>query len=287
LHVTNEHAWFYGGIVTKLPLSASGVVLTPVFSTTPVLTFRNFSLRCDKSDPQISFQSPWNWELGRERRIALISNNSYLKFQLIASLADLAEPVTGEVISEGIISWPVGGEGGLDKKLRISHAINFLSNIYGDCLDESKVSLDEFWSLLSEMKIYPTLIIRELSRSQKDFFYLALSVLFSFDFYLIPRTNYLMSRTAKPLRALLLKQLEGKSLLTTSTNSRFRREFCTEGLVLGSLGEILFFGELSDAIHWADNNLEARDISGSDEDQFDIGLNLVNSESETDDQFDL
>ena len=285
LHVTSEPASFHGGIVTTLEASPAVVVLNSTGSAMPVLTFRNFSLRCDKSNPRISFQSPWNWDLEHGRKIAVITNSSFLRYQFIAGLAGLVPPVTGEILGHGVIGWPVGGEGGLDSNLRISHALNFLSAVYSDCLEKSLVSLDEFWGLLSEIDISPRLIIKELSKDQKDFFFLALSVLFSFDCYLIAKTKFLMSKTAKPLRAALKRQLEGKTLLATSTNSRFRREFCTDGLVLGSGGEILFSGGLAESIQWADENLETSAVSESDDEQLEMGMNLRNAES-SDDQAD-
>lgn len=285
LHATPDGASFHGGKVTELPPSTSGVVVTAAASTRPLLTFRNFSLRCDKSDPQVSFQTPWNWELGQAKRIAVISNSSFLRYQLSAALAGLVPPVSGEMLTDGVIGWPVGGEGGLDGKLRISHALNFLTTVYSDCLEKSSVSLEQFWDLMSTMDIDSRFIIKELSREQKDCFFLAISVLFSFDIYLISKTRFLMSKPAKPLRALLLKQLEGKTLFATSTNSRFQREFCTDGIVLGSLGQILFAGSLSDSVQWADQNLEESDMSDSDDDQFEMGLNLLNSES-SDEQMD-
>lgn len=266
---------------------ASGAVVIGVNSSNPILKFSNFSLRCDRLDPQIVFQTPWNWEIGEHKRISVITKNSYLRSQLIASIADLVIPVSGEIISDAVMSWPIGTEGGLDKKLRVCHAVNFLADVYGDCLDQSSVSLNDFWRLLYENEIHPHQIIKELSRSKKDFFNLALSVLFSFDFYLLPRTSYLMSRAAGPLRTLLLEQVKGKSLLSTSTSSRFQKEFCTHGLVLGSLGQILFAGDLSEATQWADQNLGKNDASEIEEDQFDVGFNLVNSEGGPDDQFDM
>ena len=173
----------------------------------------------------------------------------------------------------------------MDSKLRISHALNFLSTVYSDCLEKSRVGLDEFWDLLAGKEIHPSLIIKDLSKDQKDFFFLALSVLFSFDCYLISNARFLMSRPAKLLRPLLLRQLEGKTLFATANSNRFRREFCTEGLVLGSLGQILFAGGLSESIQWADQYLEASDVSDSDDDQLVMGQNLLNLES-TDDGFD-
>ena len=279
MHAIPESGSFHGGIVSDL--EASKVVLNAMGSATPVLTFRNFSLRCDKSDPQITFQDPWNWELLQGKKVAVITNNTFLQYQLSAALADLVPPVSGEILANGVISWPVGGSGGLDGKLRVSHALNFLSILYGDCLEKSHVSVDEFWELLSGVEIYLRLLIKELSKSQKSFFYVALSVLFSFDCYLITKSSSsaLMSTSAKPLRTLFRKQIEGKTIIATSTSSRFRREFCTDGLVLGSLGQVLFTGELSEAIEWADRNLKASEASELDDDQFDMGSYFKNSES--------
>ena len=95
-----------------------------------------------------------------------------------------------------------------------------------------------------------------------------------------------MSKPAKLLKGLLLEQVEGKILFSTSANVQFQHEFCTDGLVLGPLGQILFFGSLADAIQWANQNLEGSDILESEEDSFEINLNLSNSDT-TDDGMDF
>ena len=263
----------------ELPPSTPGVVLSATYLARPMLTFRNFSLRCDQSNPQISFETPWDWKCAQGKRIAVITNNSFLRYQLIACMSGLVSPISGEIIGNSVISWPVGGEGGLDRKLRISHAVNFLSTVYSDCLEQSLVSIDEFWEILAEDDIEPDLVIKDLSRGQKDYFALALSVLFSFDCYLVSKTRFLMSKPAKLLKELLLKQVEGKTLFTTSINVQFQREFCTDGLVLGPSGQILFSGELLKALQWADENLAALDESDTEVDEFEMGVNLRNSES--------
>ena len=271
----------------KLGPSTSGVVVSATASARPVLTFRNFSLRCDKSDPQVSFHTPWNWELMQGKKIALITKNSFLDYQLIAGFSGLVPPLSGEIISNGAISWPVGGEGGLDRRLRISQALDFLSTVYRDCLEKSRVSIDEFWQLMSRVGVHRRLLIKELSRDQRVFFYLALSLLFSFDCYLIEKSKALalLSDSSRPLRALFRRQIEGKTLITTSTSKRFRREFCTDGLVLGSCGQILFAGELSKAVQWADQNLGDSETIESDDESFEMGLQFQNDE--TPDEFDI
>ena len=274
-------------MVGGLGPSTSGVVLSATASARPVLTFRNFSLRCDKSDPQISFQSPWDWELFEGKKIAVITRNLFLQYQLIAGFAGLVSPVSGEMICTGSVSWPVGGEGGLDRKLKISHAFDFLCTVYADCLERSRVGVDEFWELLLSKGIRPNLLVKELAKDQKEFFYLALSVLFSFDCYLIDKSKSyaLMSKAAEPLRALFRRQIKGKSLITTSTNKAFRSEFCTDGLVLGACGQILFSGDLAAAVQWADQNLEAPTVVESDDELFEMGSKFKNSES-PDESFD-
>ena len=262
-------------------------MVSAIASDRPMLTFRNFSLRCDKSNPQVSFKTPWNWSLAEGKRIAVISNNAFLKYQLLASMSGFVPPVSGQISGKSVISWPVGGEGGLDSKLRLSQALSFLCAVYDDCLGKSCIGINEFWDLLSDVDIQSKSLIKELSTDQKEFFFLALSVLFAFDCYLIPKTRYLMSKAAKPLRDLLLKQVEGKLLISTSVNVQFQREFCTDGLVLGPLGEILFSGGLSEAIQWADQNLESSDIEEADDDSFEFDLNLANKESPDDDIADF
>ena len=268
----------------KLGPSTSGVVVSATASARPMLTFRNFSLRCDKSNPHVSFKTPWDWELAQGKRIALITRNSFLDYQLIAGFAGLVPPVSGEMICSGVISWPVGGAGGVDRKLRISDALDFVSTVYRDCLDKSRVSIDEFWQLMSRVGVHRRLLVKELSRDQREFFYLALSLLFSFDCYLIEKSKALtlLSDSSRPLRALFRRQIEGKTLITTSTSKRFRREFCTDGLVLGTYGEILFSGDLSAAVEWADQNLQPSETASSNDEPFEMGSQFKNDESSVD-----
>ena len=258
-------------------------------SVRPVLTFRNFSLRCDQSSSHISFQTPWNWEFIKGRKVAIITRNLFLQYQIIAAFAGLVSPVSGEMICGGSVSWPVGGEGGLDRRLKISNAFEFLTMVYGDCLEKSRVSQEEFWDLLLCKGIRPDLLIKELSKDQKEFFYLALSILFSFDCYLIAKSKSLtlMSRAAEPLRALFGRQIKGNALITTSTNKRFLSEFCDDGLVLSPCGEILFEGNLSAAVQWADQNLEPSESINSNDGSFAVDSRFQNNEvsDDSDDDF--
>ena len=84
-----------------------------------------------------------------------------------------------------------------------------------------------------------------------------------------------------------MKQIEGKTLFSTSSDLQFQHMFCSEGLVLGSLGQILFSGSLSEAIQWSDQNLEASSLMPPEDDMFSVNLNMSNLESSDDSMFDF
>ena len=244
-------------------------------SAKPILAFDKFVLRADKSDSSVLIPSPWNWWLNPGDRLAVMTTNSFLSYQLMATLSDLVKPVSGEIVQRGTVSWPLGGEGGLDSKLTIDQSLDFLSNIYSDCLEKSLITLEDFDEVLKAQSIESSSKLKELEKEQKDYFYMALSILFSFDVYLVPKFRYLMSRKAMPLRALFHRQLEGNSLISTGGNNRFRREFCNKGMVLNGLGEVMFQGDLEQAIALVNQN--AADVD-SEDDQFDLGDSLKNSD---------
>ena len=247
-------------------------------SAKPILAFDEFVLRSDKSDSSVLIPSPWNWWLNPGDRLAVMTTNSFLSYQLMATLSDLVKPVSGDIVQRGTVSWPLGGEGGLDSKLTIDQSLDFLSNIYSDCLEKSLITLEDFDEVLKAQSIESSSKLKDLEKEQKDYFYMALSILFSFDVYLVPKFRYLMSRKAMPLRALFHRQLEGNSLISTGGNNRFRREFCNKGMVLDGLGEVIFHGDLEQAIALVNQNVaDAADVD-SEDDQFDLGDSLKNSD---------
>ena len=264
-------------------------MLTSSSSAEPKLTFDRLTLRCDESDSNIINTTPWNWSIYMGERLSVMSSNSFLKVQLMAILSGFVYPISGSFETFGSLSWPLGGEGGLDGKLTIGQGFDFVSSIYSDCLEASLISVDDFFDVLQSSSIDSSTRLKDLVKEQKDFFYMMLSILFSFDIYLVPsdRSKYLMTREARPLRNLLNKQLSNsnstsKSMITISINNRFKREFCNRGMVLGPRGEILFRGDLEEAIDYEHQNINIDSESESEEIQSDIASHLTNSDSSSD-----
>ena len=140
------------------------------------------------------------------------------------------------------------------------------------------ITLEDFDEVLKAQSIESSSKLKELEKEQKDYFYMALSILFSFDVYLVPKFRYLMSRKAMPLRALFHRQLEGNSLISTGGNNRFLREFCNKGMVLNGLGKVIFQGDLEQAIALVNQNGSDAAEVDSEDDQFDLGDSLKNAD---------
>ena len=247
----------------------------------PILEFEQLVMQADKSDSNVVISSPWNWWLNPGDRLSVMTTNSFLNYQLIATLADLVKPVSGEIVKRGTVSWPLGGQGGLHSSLTISNGYEFISSIYSDSLEKSQISPDDFFDALKSQLIDVYTPLKNLDKAQNNFFFAALSILFSFDICIAPHSKdvaYLMSRQAKPLRNLLRKQLDGGlCLISTSKINRFKREFCNRGMVLGPLGEVMFDGDLEDAIAFSGQNDTVDNSSEADDSQFDYGEALTNS----------
>ena len=249
-------------------------------SAEPILAFDEFVLRADKTDSNVAISSPWNWCLNPGEQLSVMTTNSFLSYQLMATLSGLVEPISGEILTQGNLSWPLAGQGGLHSSLTVDNGFEFLSSIYGDTLERSQVSSGEFFDALESQEIDTSIPLKELSKDRKNFFFAAISILFSFDICVAPHSSYLlylMSKDAKLLRSLLRKQIDGGlCMITDSRNNPFKRQFCNRGLVLGPLGEVIFDGDLDEAIAIGKQNDILVKRAEADEIRFDYGEKLTN-----------
>ena len=128
-------------------------MLDSLSSAEPILAFDEFILRADKTDSSVVISSPWNWCLDPGEQLSVMTTNSFLSYQLMATLLGLVEPISGEVRTECNLSWPLAGQGGLHRSLTIKNGLEFLSSIYGDTLERSHISSGEFFDALKSQEI--------------------------------------------------------------------------------------------------------------------------------------
>jgi capsular polysaccharide transport system ATP-binding protein len=97
-----------------------------------------------------------------------------------------------------------------------------------------------------------------------------------------------MSKDQRLLRALLHKQLDGGlCMITDSRNNPFKREFCNRGMVLGPLGEMIFDGDLDEAIAIGKQNDILAKRTEADGMQYDYGEKQLTNLSADDTSYEL
>ena len=74
-------------------------------------------------------------------------------------------------------------------------------------------------------------------------------------------------------------------MITDSRNNPFKRQFCNRGMVLGPLGEVIFDGDLDEAIAIGKRNDILAKRAEADEIKFDYGEKLTNLSSDSEDLF--
>ena len=209
------------------------------------------------------------WELSVGKRIALISTSSLSARAFLECAAGVVPPQKGTVTINANISWPLGARGGLINNLTARQNAAFLHGIYGE-YGKLNQSLD-FISDLAELdKTLFNRPVKNYSKIMRSRLYLAISLAFDFDAYIVPKT-FAWSSSASSDRALrlrfqeaLMRRVEGKSLIMAHTDFNIVERFCTNGIILDK-GIIAFSGSLQECRNWHENNIGSRVVEDDNE----------------------
>ena len=229
----------------------------------------------DHKDTTKQLLNDVTWELGDGERVALISTSSLSARAFLDCAAGVVLPQKGAVTINANISWPLGARGGLLNNLSARQNMSLLHGVYGEY---GKLNRDlDFVSELAGLdKIFFNRPIRNYNKLMRSRFFLAASLAFDFDAYMIPKT-FAWASNANSERALrfqdvLSKRVEGKSLLMAHNDFNILERFCTDGIVLDQ-GEIILSGSLQDCRTWWESHIGSKaidddtPIESSDDDQ--------------------
>ena len=182
-------------------------------------------------------------------RIAILSTNRKIRNEFLGLIYGLIPPVSGSLIPYRTISWPIGLRGGLDKKLTLSQNMHFIANVYDDCV--APLNLDRFLkTFLSFADLSPEQRLKDLRSKDQKIFYMIVSLAFNFDVFLVPSGQFIVSNEKNKinqyLKTVFDARIENQSLITSSPNKKFLKQYCNQGLVLDESGALAFEGELDD-----------------------------------------
>lgn len=178
------------------------------------------------------------------KSLALLGANGAGKSTLLNMIAGILPPDTGQIISDGTISWPVGLGGTFHPQMTGAQNTQFVARVYGVDTDGLLAFVQDFSELGGQFH-NPVKTYSSGMRSRLGF---GLSMGIKFDTYLIDETTAVGdARFNRKSRAVFLERVKDASAIMVSHQMKTVRNFCDSGIVLHD-GKLTYFDDLELAI---------------------------------------
>jgi capsular polysaccharide transport system ATP-binding protein len=185
-----------------------------------------------------------NLTLPSGRSLAILGRNGAGKSTLLSIVAGTMRPDTGQIISDGSISFIVGYSGSFHAELTGLQSTRFVARIYGVDSDE----LVEFVQDFAELGQHFYMPIRTYSSGMKSRLAFGISMGIKFDTYLIDEATATGDgRFKRKSKEVFRSRMAESSALMVSHSMAEVRAVCNAGLILHK-GEIEVFDDIEDAI---------------------------------------
>lgn len=175
---------------------------------------------------------------------ALLGGNGAGKSTMLKMIAGTVEPDSGEVISDGAVSWPIGFAGSFHPDLSGAQNVRFVARIYGVDTDEAIRFCREFSDLGQHFHL-PTRTYSSGMRSRLAF---ALSMAVEFDTYLIDEVMSVGDASFRAkCQSFMRERLKNAGAIIVSHQRGELKRLCSSGAYLED-GQLYYYPEVGDAI---------------------------------------
>jgi capsular polysaccharide transport system ATP-binding protein len=176
--------------------------------------------------------------------VGLLGRNGAGKSTLLDMIAGVALPTSGQILTDGRISFPVGFAGSFHPDLTGAQNIRFVARIYGVDTD----ALIDFVRDFAELGGHFYLPIRSYSSGMKSRLAFGVSMGLRFDTYLIDEVTAVGDASFKAKsRAVFMDRMKRSGAIFVSHSINQMREMCTAGAVLDR-GKLTYFDDIEEAI---------------------------------------
>lgn len=178
------------------------------------------------------------------RAIALLGGNGAGKSTLMAMIAGTERPSSGDVWSNGSVSWPVGQAQSFHRDLTGAQNTRFLARVYGVDTQELEDFVRDFADI-GQSFFAP---IRTYSSGMKSRLSFGMSMGIPFDTYLIDEVTAVGDKKFRAKSQRVFRdRMKNAGALMVSHNLDELRDFCDSAMILED-GSLTFYDDVEEGI---------------------------------------
>ncbi|KAA0912327.1 ABC transporter ATP-binding protein [Aquicoccus porphyridii] len=186
------------------------------------------------------------------KAVGLLGRNGAGKSTLLQMIAGNFPPDSGEILTDGEISFPVGFAGTFHRDLTGAQNVRFIARVYGVDTEE----LLDFVSDFAELGGHYHMPVRSYSSGMRSRLAFGISMGIKFDTYLVDEVTSVGDASFRAKSATVFKDRMASSGAIVVTHSISEiRNLCDYGAVLEN-GELFFYEDLEDAIAQHNANMK-------------------------------
>ena len=184
--------------------------------------------------------------------VALLGRNGAGKSTLLRMIAGTSDPTSGEVLSTGSVSFPVGFAGSFHPDMSGAQNTRFVARIYGADTDAMMAYVEEF----AELGVHFQLPVRSYSSGMRSRLSFGVSMALNFDTYLIDEITAVGDAGfQKKSRAVFKERMADAGAIFVSHSIGKVRDMCQAGAVLEA-GKLSYYDDVEEAIERHNFNME-------------------------------
>ena len=184
--------------------------------------------------------------------VALLGRNGAGKSTLLRMIAGTSDPTSGEILSTGSISFPVGFAGSFHPDMTGAQNTRFVARIYGADTDAMMAYVEEF----AELGVHFQLPVRSYSSGMRSRLSFGVSMALNFDTYLIDEITAVGDAGfQKKSREVFKARMANAGAIFVSHSIGKVRDMCDAGAVLED-GKLSYYADVEEAIERHIFNME-------------------------------
>lgn len=184
--------------------------------------------------------------------VALLGRNGAGKSSMLRMISGAMLPTSGQILSTGTISWPVGFAGSFNGQLTGEQNCRFVARVYGVDTDEMRDFVEDF----AELGDHFYLPFRTYSSGMKARLAFGVSMAVPFDTYLVDEVSAVGDAAFKEKsNRVFAERMSAAGAIVVSHSMVMLRRTCQAGAVLEN-GTLSYFHDIEDAIDAHLSNME-------------------------------